>query len=88
MVLFLKQEGALKNMYQFGMIKKIEKVKDEKIRKVMITYRNYNDSVNREIRRGVRHIVMAHPVHETNITTELGEIVTAGDISYKMSLKC
>ena len=28
-VLFLKQEGVLKNMYQFGIIKKTKKCKDE-----------------------------------------------------------
>ena len=40
MVVFLKQENGLKNMYQFGMIEEIEKGKDEKIRKAIITYRN------------------------------------------------
>ena len=86
-VLFLKQEGPLKIMYSSGIIQKIEKGKNEKIRKVIITFRNYNESVNWETRRGVKHIVMIHPVEETNITMKLGEIATAADISYKMSPK-
>ena len=68
-VLFLKNEGALKNTYQYGKIKAIERSQDNKIRKVIITYRNHNESVNRETRRGVRQIVTIHPVDKTNIVS-------------------
>ena len=87
-VLFLKNEGALKNTYQYGKIKAIERSQDKRIRKVIITYRNHNESVNRETRRGVRQIVTIHPVDETNIVTELGEIATSADISYHIASKC
>ena len=87
-ILFLKNEGALKNTYQYGVIKGIERSQDERIRKVIITYRNHNESINRETRRGVRHIVMIHPIDETSIVTELGEIATTADISYKIASRC
>ena len=87
-ILFLKNDGALKSTYQFGKIKEIEQSEDNRIWKVTITYRNHNDSINRETRRGVRHIVMIHPADETSIVTELGEIATTADISYKISSKC
>ena len=84
MVLFLKQEGALKNMYQFSIIKEIRNSKDEKVRKVIVTYRNYNESVSRETQHGVRHIVMINPVDEVNVTTELEEITIAAAIFFKI----
>ena len=40
--------------------------------------------MNREIRRGVRHIVMIHPVDETSIVTELEEIATTVQVLFKM----
>ena len=87
-ILFLKNDGALKSTYQFRKIKEIERSHNNRIWKVTITYRNQNESINRETRRGVRHIVMIHLVDETDIVTELGEIATTADISYKISSKC
>ena len=87
-ILFLKNDGALKSTYQFGKIKEIEQSEDNRIWKVTITYRNHNEFINRETRRGVRHIVMIHPADKTSIVTELGEIATTADISYKISSKC
>ena len=87
-ILFLKNDGALKSTCQFGKIKEIKQSPDNRIRKVTIIYRNHIESINRETRRGVRHIVMIHPVEETSIVTKLGEIATAADISYKISSKC
>ena len=83
-ILFLKNDGALKSTYQFGKIKEIERSQDNRIRKVTITYRNHNESINRETRRGVRHIVMIHPVDETSIVTELEEIATTVQVLFKM----
>ena len=71
-ILFLKNDGALKSTYQFGKIKEIERSQDNRIRKVTITYRNHNESINRETRQVVRRIVIIHPVDETSIYTELG----------------
>ena len=87
-ILFLKNDSPLKSTYQFGKIKESEQSQDNRIRKVTITYRNHNESINCKKRRGVRHIVMIHSVDETSIMTELGEIATTADISYKISSKC
>ena len=50
LILFLKNDGALKGTYQFGKIKKIERSQDNRIQKVIITYTNHNESINRETR--------------------------------------
>ena len=83
-ILFMKNDGALKSTHQFGKIKEIERSQDNRIQKVTITYRNNNESINQET-RCVRHIAMIHPVDETSIVAELGEIATTADISYKIS---
>ena len=49
-ILFLKNDGALKGTYQFGKIKKIERSQDNRIQKVIITYTNHNESINRKTR--------------------------------------
>ena len=87
-IFFLKNDGALASTYQFGKIKEIERSQDNRIRKVTITYRNHNESINRETRHAVRHIVIIHPVDETSIVTELVEIATTTNISHKISSKC
>ena len=54
-ILFLKNDGALKSTYQFGKVKEIKRSQDNRIWKVTITYRNHNEFINRETRRGVGH---------------------------------
>ena len=63
---------------------KMEKLISEKT-KVIITYRNYNESVNQESRRGVPHIAMINFINKMNIMLEIREIAKAPDVSYKMS---
>ena len=41
-ILFLKNDGALKSTYQFGKIKEIEQSQDNRIWKVTITYRSHH----------------------------------------------
>ena len=83
-ILFLKNEGSLNNTYQYGMIKDVEFSKDDKIRRATIKYRN----TNRETRRAGRNIVMIHPVDETCIAQELGEIATKAAMVYCVSSRC
>ena len=87
-ILFLKNEGSLNNTYQYGMIKDVEFSKDDKIRRVTIKYRNTNENTNRETRRAVRNIVMIHPVDETCIAQELGEMATKAAMVYRVSSRC
>ena len=87
-ILFLKNEGSLNNTYQYGMIKDVEFSKDDKIRRVTIKYRNTNENTNRETRRAVRNIVMIHPVDETCIAQELGEMAMKAAMVYCVSSIC
>ena len=87
-ILFLKNEGNLNNTYQYGMIKDVEFSKDDKIRRVTIKYRNTNENTNRETRRAVRNIVMIHPVDETCIAQELGEMAMKAAMVYCVSSIC
>ena len=87
-ILFLKNEGSLNNTYQYGMIKDVEFSKDDKIRKVTIKYPNINENTNRETRRTVQNIVMIHPVDETCIAQELGEMAMKAAMVYCVSSIC
>ena len=79
-VLFLKKEGLLNSTYQYGMVKSVEVGKDEKIRTVILKYRNHHEAVDRETRRAVRQLVVIHKVDELDIIQELGTIATAVDM--------
>ena len=41
-ILFLKDEGHVKGVYQYGMIHEIKRGRDDKVRKVVVKYRNHN----------------------------------------------
>ena len=87
-ILFLKNDGSFNNTYHYGMIKDVEHSKDDKIRRVTIKYRNFNEDTNRETRRAVRNIVMIHPVDETCIAQELGEMASKAAVTYRLSSRC
>ena len=63
-VLFLKHDGQLSGVYQYGMIDEVKTSKDGKIRSAVVKYRNHNESVDRFTNRAVREIIMIHPVDE------------------------
>ena len=75
-ILFLKEDGHVKGVYQYGMVTELIKSKDEKIRRVIIKYRNHNEAFDRFSNRAVREIVVIHPVDELSIMTELANIQT------------
>ena len=70
-VLFSKKDSTLVNTYQYGKIKQIEKDCDDKVRRVLVEYRNHNENTNRQTYRATRELVMIHPVDELSITEEL-----------------
>ena len=70
-VLFSKKDSTLVNTYQYGKIKQIEKDCDDKVRRVLVEYRNHNENTNRQTYRATRGLVMIHPVDELSITEEL-----------------
>ena len=85
-ILFLKEEGSFYSGYQYGMITKVHRSKDGRIRSADVKYRNSNESVDRMTHRAVRQLVMIHPIDELNILTELHEISTAADIKLRLEL--
>ena len=83
-VFFLKQEGSFSGEYQFGMVRKIHKGKDGKIRSADVKYRNSSEYIDRTTHRAVRQLVMIHPVEELSILKELHDISTAADMRRKL----
>ena len=73
-VLFLKKDLTINKIYQYGMVKSIEKSSDHIIQKVRVKYRNVNMSTDKEMYRSARQIVMIHPVHELDIIHILNNI--------------
>ena len=78
-VLFLKHEGKVSGDYQYGMVKEVILGTDNRIRRVVVKYRNSSENVDRETNRSVRQLVMIHPIEELSILQELGEIATLVD---------
>ena len=70
-VLFIKQDNALCNTYQYGKIKNVETSKDGRIRRVEVEYRNHSENINRTTYRATRGLVMIHPVDELSLYEEL-----------------
>ena len=87
-LLFLKHEGIIIGDYQYGMIAKVYRGSDNKIRTVDVKYRNSNENIDRITHRAVRKLVMIHPVDELDLLTELHEIATFADIKRKMEVEC
>ena len=75
-ILFLKDEGHVKGVYQYGMIHEVKRGRDGKVRKVVVKYRNHNENIDRFTNRAVREIVVIHPVDETSVLTELNDMQT------------
>ena len=75
-IIFLKDEGHVKGVYQYGMIHEIKRGRDDKVRKVVVKYRNHNETFDRFSNRAVREIVVIHPVDELSILTELNDMQT------------
>ena len=73
MVLFLKSEKKFESKYQYGMIHAVNVGKDGHIRKVEVEYQNHNEGVKRSTVRGVRELIVEHPVDEPGINAELAE---------------
>ena len=73
-VLFLKNEKELETQYQYGMVSKVYPSGDGLIRSVDVEYQNHNENVKRTTKRGVRNLVVIHPVDEIGISQELSEL--------------
>ena len=82
-VLFLKQEKELCEVYQYGIVETVHRGRDGIIRKADVRYRNASETTNRTTCRSVRSLIVIHPVDEVDVTQELGEIAIQVDIERK-----
>ena len=73
-ILFLKSDKVFDKQYQYGLVKNVVIGKDGKIREVEIEYQNHDEAIKRCTIRGVREIVVIHPVDEIGIELELNAI--------------
>ena len=71
----MKSEKEFERLYQYGMIISTFVGRDGLIRVVDIEYQNNNENTKRTTKRGVRDIVVIHPVEEIGISAELHDFV-------------
>ena len=74
-VLFLKSEQEYDKEYQYGLVTSLKPSRDGHIREIEVEYMNHNESVKRRTNRGVRDLVIIHPVDELSIYERLDHIV-------------
>ena len=72
-VLFDKSDASFVGEYKFGIVEKVQRSKDTKIRSATIRYRNAGEEVYRTTNRAVRSIVVIHRVDEVDIMEEPGD---------------
>ena len=73
-VIFKKSEKEFEKTYQYGIVTKTFESKDGLIRTVELQYQNFNENTKRYTKRGVREIVVVHPVDEIGISAELDKL--------------
>ena len=74
-ILFLKSEQEYDLQYQYGIVTSISIGRDEHIRFIEIEFKNHNENIKRKTKRGVREVVMVHPIEELGIYYELAEMI-------------
>ena len=84
-VLFIKKDGPLINTYQYGMIHQSERSKDELIRKVVVKFRNHNQSVDRCTTRAVRELGLIHPIDQLHLMEKLGNIASINGVAVNVN---
>jgi len=85
-VLFNKVDSKLSRSYTYGIISSVEVGDDDKVRCVIVKYRNENEKVLRETRRSVRNLVLIHSVDDCDIMKDLGDIAKNVDLKFKLNI--
>ena len=75
-VLITKSEKEFENLYQYGIVIALHKSKDNLVRSVDVQYQNHTENVKRVTKRGVREIVVIHPVEELGVSKELYQLAS------------
>ena len=70
------------------MVHEIEPSRDGLIRRVVVKYRNHNESVDRFTTRAVRELVLIHPIDEVHLMEELGKMSTTDNLVLVMNQIC
>ena len=73
-VIFKKSEKEFEKTYQYGIVTKTFESRDGLVRSVEVQYQNFNENSKRVTKRGVREIIVIHPVDELGISAELDEL--------------
>ena len=73
-ILFLKSEREYDLQYQYGIVNSICQNKDGQVRRVTIEYKNHHENCRRSTRRGIRDIVLIHPIDELDTYEQLAEM--------------
>ena len=84
-VLFKKTDKEYSGTYQYGMIKSLSTTRDDKIRAAEVEYMNHTENNKRCSARGIKDLVMIHPVDELDIFQELGKIATTVDLRKRLA---
>ena len=75
-VLFLNWSKEFDKKYQFGIISDKKESRDGKIREIEVQYQNSNEAIKRKTSRGVRDVVVVHPIGELDIIRELNNVAS------------
>ena len=79
-ILFLKSDKTFDKQYQYGLVKNVVVGRDGKVREIEVEYQNHNETIKRCTIKGVRDVVVIHPVDEIGIELELGAIASASGL--------
>ena len=75
-VLISKSDKDFEHLYQYGIVTALHESKDKVVRFVDVSYQNHNENVKRVTKRGVRELVVIHPVDELGLSRELHDIAS------------
>ena len=73
-VLFLKSDKQFDKQYQYGIVTGVKVSRDGKIRVIEVEYHNHHENTKRGTNRGVRDVVVIHPIDELGIMRELNAL--------------
>ena len=75
-VLISKSDKEFEHLYQYGIVTKLYPSKDDLVRSVEVSYQNHNENVKRTTKRGVRELIVIHPVEELGLSKELYDLAS------------
>ena len=73
-VLFMKSDKEFDQQYQYGIVVKVIPSKDGRIRTAEVQYQNFGEVAKRTTTRGVRELIVIHPVDEIGLNAELYQL--------------